>query len=78
MHKRRSEHWVVIRGTARVQRGDEVVIVRANESTFIPRGMKHRLENPSKNTPLEIIEVQSGGYTEEDDIVRFGDDYERG
>jgi mannose-1-phosphate guanylyltransferase/mannose-6-phosphate isomerase len=68
MHKRRSEHWVVIK----------VVIVRANESTFIPRGMKHRLENPSKNTPLEIIEVQSGGYTEEDDIVRFGDDYERG
>jgi mannose-1-phosphate guanylyltransferase/mannose-6-phosphate isomerase len=78
VHKRRSEHWVVIRGTARVQRGDEVVIMRANESTYIPRGVKHRLENPSKNTPLEIIEVQSGRYVEEDDIIRFGDDYERG
>jgi mannose-1-phosphate guanylyltransferase/mannose-6-phosphate isomerase len=69
---------VVIKGTARVQRGDEVVVVRTNESTYIPKGVKHRLENPSKKTLLEIIEVQSGEYVEEDDIVRFKDDYERG
>jgi mannose-1-phosphate guanylyltransferase/mannose-6-phosphate isomerase len=78
MHRKRSEHWVVITGEAKVQRGDEVVLVRTNESTYIPRGVKHRLENPSKHTPLEIIEVQSGGYVEEDDIERFDDDYERG
>jgi mannose-1-phosphate guanylyltransferase/mannose-6-phosphate isomerase len=77
-HEKRSEHWVVIKGTARVQRGDEVVVVRTNESTYIPKGVKHRLENPSKKTLLEIIEVQSGEYVEEDDIVRFKDDYERG
>lgn len=77
MHKRRSEHWVVIKGTARVQRGEDVLTVRTNESTYIPRGVKHRLENPSGKKPLEIIEVQSGGYVEEDDIVRFDDDYER-
>ena len=77
-HKKRSEHWVVIRGRARVRRGEETVIVKTNESTYIPRGVKHRLENPSKTTPLEIIEVQNGDYVGEDDITRYDDDYERG
>jgi mannose-1-phosphate guanylyltransferase/mannose-6-phosphate isomerase len=76
-HRHRSEHWVVISGTARVQRGEEVVDVVMNQSTYIPRGVKHRLENRGK-TPLEIIEVQSGEYVEEDDIVRFDDDFKRG
>jgi len=76
MHKKRSEHWVVISGTARVQRGEEVVDVGVNQSTYIPRGVKHRLENPGRR-PLEIIEVQNGEYVEEDDIVRFDDDFER-
>jgi mannose-1-phosphate guanylyltransferase/mannose-6-phosphate isomerase len=75
-HKKRSEHWVVITGIARVTRGEEVVKIRVNESTYIPRGVKHRLENPYK-TPLSIIEVQSGGYLEEDDIIRYDDDFER-
>ncbi|MBI5468570.1 MAG: cupin domain-containing protein, partial [Deltaproteobacteria bacterium] len=75
-HRHRSEHWVVISGTARVQRGEEVVDVVMNQSTYIPRGVKHRLENRGK-TPLEIIEVQNGEYVEEDDIVRFDDDFKR-
>lgn len=75
-HAKRSEHWVVITGCARVQRGEEIVEISVNQSTYIPRGVKHRLENPG-NTPLEIIEVQSGEYIEEDDIVRFDDDFER-
>jgi mannose-1-phosphate guanylyltransferase/mannose-6-phosphate isomerase len=65
-----------VRGTARVTRGDEVFLISENESTYIPLGVKHRLENPGK-TPLEIIEVQSGGYLGEDDIVRFEDQYGR-
>ncbi len=77
MHRRRSEHWIVISGRARVQRGEETVELGQNQSTYIPKGVKHRLENPSKNTPLEIIEVQNGDYLEEDDIVRFDDDYDR-
>jgi mannose-1-phosphate guanylyltransferase / mannose-6-phosphate isomerase len=76
MHHHRAEHWVVVRGTARVTRNDETYLVSENESTFIPLGTRHRLENPGK-MPLEIIEVQSGAYLDEDDIVRFDDSYGR-
>ena len=76
MHHHRAEHWVVVTGTARVTRGEEVFIVSENESTYIPLGVKHRLENPGK-VPLEIIEIQSGPYLGEDDIVRFEDTYGR-
>jgi mannose-1-phosphate guanylyltransferase/mannose-6-phosphate isomerase len=75
-HHHRAEHWVVVRGTARVTRGTEQFLVGENESTFIPLGVVHRLENPGK-FPLEIIEVQSGAYLGEDDIVRFDDSYGR-
>ncbi len=76
MHHHRAEHWVVVSGTAKVTRGDEVSLVAENESTYIPIGVKHRLENPGK-VPLYLIEVQSGGYLGEDDIVRFEDLYRR-
>jgi len=76
MHHHRAEHWVVVRGTARVTRGDENFLVSENESTYIPIGTKHRLANPGK-VPLEIIEVQSGTYLGEDDITRFDDAYGR-
>jgi mannose-1-phosphate guanylyltransferase/mannose-6-phosphate isomerase len=76
MHHHRAEHWVVVRGTARVTRGDEVYLVSENQSTFIPLGERHRLENPG-SLPLEMIEVQSGPYLGEDDIVRFEDSYGR-
>ncbi len=76
MHHHRAEHWVVVRGTAEVTRGDEVFLLAENESTFIPLGRRHRLANPGK-LPLEIIEVQSGSYLGEDDIVRFEDSYGR-
>lgn len=76
MHYHRSEHWVVVSGTAKVRRGDEVYFVNPNESTYIPMETKHRLENPGK-IPLQIIEVQNGEYLEEDDIVRFDDEYGR-
>jgi len=76
MHHHRAEHWVVVSGTAKVTRGDEVTLVAENESTYIPIGTKHRLENPGK-VPLHLIEVQSGGYLGEDDIVRFEDAYKR-
>jgi mannose-1-phosphate guanylyltransferase/mannose-6-phosphate isomerase len=76
MHHHRAEHWVVVSGTAKVTRGDEVTLVAENESTYIPIGTKHRLENPGK-VPLHLIEVQSGGYLGEDDIVRFEDVYKR-
>lgn len=76
MHHHRAEHWVVVRGTARVTRGDETFLVSENESTYIPLGTRHRLDNPGK-VPLEIIEVQSGAYLGEDDIVRFEDRYNR-
>ena len=76
LHHHRAEHWIVVRGTARVTRGDENFVISENQSTYIPLGIKHRLENPGK-TELEIIEVQSGGYLEEDDIVRFDDKYGR-
>ncbi len=75
-HKHRAEHWVVVSGTAKVTRGDEVLTLTENESTYIPIGMKHRLENPGQS-PLEIIEVQSGDYLGEDDIIRFDDVYNR-
>ncbi|MCX7157479.1 MAG: mannose-1-phosphate guanylyltransferase/mannose-6-phosphate isomerase [Rhodocyclales bacterium] len=76
MHHHRAEHWVVVRGTAKVTRGDEIILLGENESTYIPLGVKHRLENPGQ-IPLEIIEVQSGSYLGEDDIVRFEDNYGR-
>jgi mannose-1-phosphate guanylyltransferase/mannose-6-phosphate isomerase len=76
MHHRRAEHWVVVRGTARVTCGDEVFDLRENESTFIPLGAKHRLQNMTGD-PVEIIEVQCGDYLGEDDIVRFEDVYSR-
>jgi mannose-1-phosphate guanylyltransferase/mannose-6-phosphate isomerase len=76
MHHHRAEHWIVVKGTARVTRGDEVFLLGENQSTYIPLGITHRLENPGK-TPLEIIEVQSGSYLGEDDIVRFEDTYGR-
>jgi mannose-1-phosphate guanylyltransferase/mannose-6-phosphate isomerase len=76
MHHHRAEHWVVVKGTARVTCGDQVFTLHENESTYIPIGEKHRLENPG-NIPLEVIEIQSGGYLGEDDIVRFEDVYDR-
>ncbi|MGF6371286.1 mannose-1-phosphate guanylyltransferase/mannose-6-phosphate isomerase [Paraburkholderia sp. RAU6.4a] len=76
MHHHRAEHWVVVRGTARVTRGDESFLLSENQSTYIPLGQVHRLENPGK-MPLELIEVQSGSYLCEDDIVRFEDNYGR-
>jgi mannose-1-phosphate guanylyltransferase/mannose-6-phosphate isomerase len=76
MHYHRAEHWIVVRGTARVTRGEETFLLTENESTYIPPGMRHRLENPGK-LPLELIEVQSGAYLGEDDIVRFEDSYGR-
>lgn len=76
MHHHRSEHWVVIKGTARVTIGDDLTFVHENESIYIPKSTLHRLENPGK-VPLEIIEVQNGEYVEEDDIVRVDDLYGR-
>jgi mannose-1-phosphate guanylyltransferase/mannose-6-phosphate isomerase len=76
MHHHRAEHWVVVRGTAKVTRGEETLLLGEDESTYIPLGVKHRLENPGQ-IPLEIIEVQSGSYLGEDDIVRFEDNYGR-
>lgn len=75
-HHHRAEHWVVVQGTAQVTRGDDVLMLHENESIYIPIGTTHRLENPGK-IPLHIIEVQSGGYLGEDDIVRFDDTYGR-
>ena len=76
MHFHRAEHWVVVRGTARVTRGADTFLLTENESTYIPPGTRHRLENPGK-VPLELIEVQTGAYLGEDDIVRFEDSYGR-
>lgn len=75
-HFHRAEHWIVVRGTAIATRGDEIIILHEDQSTYIPLGMVHRLENPGK-IPLELIEVQSGAYLGEDDIVRFEDVYGR-
>jgi mannose-1-phosphate guanylyltransferase/mannose-6-phosphate isomerase len=76
LHHHRAEHWVVVKGTARVTCGDKVFVLHENASTYIPIGEKHRLENPG-NIPLEVIEIQSGSYLGEDDIVRFEDVYDR-
>ena len=76
MHRRRAEHWVVVRGAARVTRGDETFVVSENQSAHIPRGVRHRLENPGA-APLQLIEVQIGDYLGDDDIVRFEDAYGR-
>ncbi|HUJ02813.1 MAG TPA: mannose-1-phosphate guanylyltransferase/mannose-6-phosphate isomerase [Rhizomicrobium sp.] len=76
MHHHRAEHWVVVEGVARVTRDDETFLLNENESVFIPQGAKHRLENPGP-APLRLIEVQSGSYLGEDDIVRFEDSYGR-
>ncbi|MGH8509469.1 MAG: mannose-1-phosphate guanylyltransferase/mannose-6-phosphate isomerase [Gammaproteobacteria bacterium] len=76
MHHHRAEHWIVVKGTARVTRGEEEFLLTENQSTYIPLGVQHRLENPG-TIPLEIIEVQSGAYLGEDDIVRFADAYQR-
>jgi mannose-1-phosphate guanylyltransferase / mannose-6-phosphate isomerase len=76
LHHKRAEHWVVVRGVAKVTKDDETIILQENESTYIPIGMKHRLENATDEL-LELIEVQSGSYLGEDDIVRFDDDFGR-
>ena len=77
MHHHRAEHWIVVKGTAEVTNGERSFLLGENESTYIPLGHTHRLANPGK-VPLEIIEVQSGSYLGEDDIVRFEDTYGRG
>jgi mannose-1-phosphate guanylyltransferase/mannose-6-phosphate isomerase len=76
LHHYRSEHWIVVRGSAKVTVDDEIKFIRPGESIYMKAGQKHRLENPGK-LPLEIIEVQMGEYLEEDDIVRFDDEYGR-
>src|SRR5665213_1744259 len=76
MHHHRAEHWVVVQGTAKIRRGNEDIMLTEDQSTYIPLGTPHRLENPGK-IPLHVIEVQSGAYLDEDDIVRFDDDYGR-
>jgi mannose-6-phosphate isomerase-like protein (cupin superfamily) len=75
-HNHRSEHWIVVRGVAKVINGDREIDLHENESTYIPATNKHRLSNPGK-TELEIIEVQTGNYFEEDDIIRYEDIYNR-
>jgi mannose-1-phosphate guanylyltransferase/mannose-6-phosphate isomerase len=76
MHHHRAEHWIVVSGTARITRGEETFLLEENQSTYIPIGVRHRIENPGK-IPVHIIEVQSGSYLGEDDIVRFEDRYGR-
>jgi mannose-1-phosphate guanylyltransferase/mannose-6-phosphate isomerase len=76
MHNHRAEHWIVVKGTAKVTNGEDIFLLEENQSTYIPIGTKHRLENPGK-TDLEMIEVQSGCYLGEDDIIRFEDAYGR-
>ena len=76
MHHHRAEHWIVVSGTAKVTNGEQTLLLSENQSTYIPIGVIHALENPGK-IPLELIEVQSGTYLGEDDIVRFSDRYGR-
>ena len=76
MHQHRAEHWIVVKGAAEIINGDQIITLQENESAYIPQGQTHRLANPGKE-PLEIIEVQSGSYLGEDDIVRFEDAYGR-
>ncbi len=75
-HAKRAEHWVVVSGCAKVARGKDTIYVHSNQSIYIPKGTKHRLENPAR-VPLKIVEIQTGDYLEEDDIKRFDDDYSR-
>ncbi|MCP2729688.1 phosphomannose isomerase type II C-terminal cupin domain [Limnofasciculus baicalensis] len=77
MHYHRSEHWIVVSGTAKVVCGERELIIHQNQSTYVPQGNVHRLENPGV-IPLVLIEVQNGEYLGEDDITRFEDDYSRG
>ena len=76
VHHHRAEHWIVVKGTALVQKGDDTILLSENESTYIPVGTKHRLSNPGK-IPLEIVEVQSGPYLQDDDVIRYEDSYGR-
>ena len=76
-HQKRSEHWVIVKGVAKIIIGKEQFICKKNESVFVPKGKKHRIINDSKKNCLEIIEVQSGNYCEEDDIIRYADDWNR-
>jgi mannose-6-phosphate isomerase len=76
MHHHRSEHWIVVSGTARVTCGEQEVLLSNNESTYVPQCTSHRLENPGV-IPLVLIEVQNGEYLGEDDIIRYQDDYAR-
>ena len=76
MHRYRTEHWVVVKGTALVERDSKKEVLEENQSTYIPLGCKHRLTNEGK-IPLDLIEIQSGSYIGEDDIVRFDDEYGR-
>lgn len=76
MHYHRSEHWIVVCGTAKVTCNDKEVVIHSNQSTYVPQGHTHRLENPGV-IPLILIEVQNGEYLGEDDIIRFEDDYAR-
>jgi mannose-6-phosphate isomerase-like protein (cupin superfamily) len=76
LHHHRAEHWTVVSGTAKIYNGNDEYILTENQSTYIPLGIKHSLENPGL-IPLEIIEIQSGPYLGEDDIVRFEDNYGR-
>ena len=75
-HQHRAEHWVVVKGIATITRGDDVFVLKENQSTYIPKGEVHRLEN-TEETDLEIIEIQTGDYLGEDDIIRLEDDYQR-
>jgi mannose-1-phosphate guanylyltransferase/mannose-1-phosphate guanylyltransferase/mannose-6-phosphate isomerase len=75
-HNHRSEHWIVVAGTAKVTVNDEVKLVTENESIYVPLGAKHRMENPGK-VPMVLIEVQTGAYLGEDDIIRYEDVYAR-
>jgi len=76
LHHHRAEHWIVVNGTANVRKGDEEFVLNENESTYIPTNTIHRLTNLGK-VPLNLIEVQSGSYLGEDDIIRYEDDYGR-
>ena len=76
MHHHRTEHWIVVTGTAQVEIDSKITLIGENKSIYIPLGSKHRLKNPGK-IPLVLIEVQSGAYLEEDDIVRLEDKYGR-
>lgn len=76
LHRKRAEHWVVVSGTARVTCDEKIIVLTENQSTYIPLGHKHRIENPA-DPPLYVIEIQSGPYLGQDDIIRFDDRYRR-